>query len=493
MEDGETIDLQNKTDKVHSAFSRALAVLSRHNAVILIFSVFFGVAVVGVLVLRDLREANAEAREMYTRSIYGLKRIAEMQYAAQETRRCTLYALTTTDSNLQVQYADQSRDADQEVKSRIAEIMLRANSPFEKEVGNRLSNEWAAYLGVRDEVLALILEGSTKEAVTMDLSGGVPAFERVRQDMLLVQRLYDEDGSKRQANLAASSRRSSAKLVGILGITFLLSMLAVIGIQRSRVLSAIQLTRLQMEFVASMSHELRTPLAAINSAADNLADGLVKGPRAVRKYGYLMRQQSRNISDLVDRILLFASTDDKHLENAMEPLSASSIIDAVVDRIEARLEHSSFTVERHIEQELPPVLANQVGLSQCLHSLVDNAIKYSDGGRGVSVRAFGAPLPGGDSRELCIAVADHGIGIEPSELSRIFDPFYRSPRVQTAQIHGTGLGLSLAKRIAESMGGSISVESELCRGSVFTLHLQFANNKDSPNPSGIPQMETLNG
>ena len=75
-------------------------------------------------------------------------------------------------------------------------------------------------------------------------------------------------------------------------------------------------------------------------------------------------------------------------------------------------------------------------------------------------------------------MADRGIGIDSSEIEFIFDPFYRSPRVQAAQIHGTGLGLSLAKRIAESMGGRLTVVSQLSAGSTFTLHLQFAKGED---------------
>jgi signal transduction histidine kinase len=73
---------------------------------------------------------------------------------------------------------------------------------------------------------------------------------------------------------------------------------------------------------------------------------------------------------------------------------------------------------------------------------------------------------------------DRGIGIDSSELERIFEPFYRSPQVSAAQVHGTGLGLSLAKRIADSMGGRISVSSEISVGSTFILHLQVAKGDD---------------
>jgi signal transduction histidine kinase len=113
-----------------------------------------------------------------------------------------------------------------------------------------------------------------------------------------------------------------------------------------------------------------------------------------------------------------------------------------------------------------------------LHNLISNAVKYGGDDRQITLRSFTSPGPQRSSREVRISVADRGIGIDSSEIDHIFDPFYRSPRVNAAQIHGTGLGLSLAKRIAESMGGRISVSSELSTGSTFTLHLQIAKGED---------------
>lgn len=135
-----------------------------------------------------MRAASVEAQQMYARSVLGLRQIGELQYQAQETRRSTLYALTTNDSNLQVEYADQSRNADQRVTDGITLYLQQAHRQNEIEVGRKLQHDWSAYLKVRDEVLASILEGSIKEAVDMDLSGGVPSFERVRQDLDEIKR-----------------------------------------------------------------------------------------------------------------------------------------------------------------------------------------------------------------------------------------------------------------------------------------------------------------
>jgi signal transduction histidine kinase len=453
---------------------RWLSAAARHNAVLLLFVVCCGVTVIGALVIRDMQQANTEAQKMYKSSVDGLQEIGELQYDAQETRRTTLYALTTTDSNLQVEYADQTREADRRVKNGIAEYGRQAKGPEETALADRLSRDWNTYLGVRDEVLASILEGSTSEAVSLDLAGGVPAFERVRQDLNEVKRLYGEDASREQASLAESSRRSSSRMVGILSFTFLLSAAAIWAIQRSQMLGRMQLAKLQMEFVASVSHELRTPLAVIRSAADNIADGLVKNMDALLRYGGVLQHQSRSMAELVDQILLFASTEDRKKRIPLQPLAVERIIETALADTEALVRDSKFTVDVEIEPDLPPALGDLSGITQCLRNLVGNAVKYGGPDRRILLRAARVAPRDRFPGEHRISVTDHGIGIDSSEILRIFDPFYRSPRVHASQIHGTGLGLALAKRIAESMGGSLTVLSQLSVGSTFTLHLQIA-------------------
>jgi signal transduction histidine kinase len=453
---------------------RLLSIASRHNAGLLLLIVCCGVAVVGAFVVRDLQTTSAEAQKMYSGSVHGLQQIGELQYYAQETRRATLYALTTSDSNLQVEYADQSRDADQRVKDGIADYGRQAKSPRAAELADRLTRDWVSYLNVRDEVLASILEGSTKEAVSLDLSGGVPAFEIVRKDLNEVKRLYDADASLRLTNLVASSRRSSWRLIEILGFTFLLSCGAVWTIQKSQMLSAIQLAKLQMEFVASVSHELRTPLAVLSSAADNIADGLIEEKGALRRYGAILQKQSRNMGRLVDEILLFASTEDQKNRYVIRPIQTLQMIDSILSGTEGLVQGAGFVIDRFIEQDLPAVLGDPSGIAQCLENLIGNATKYGGVDRRIVLRAFVAPIERGAGREVRISIVDRGMGIDPSEIAKIFEPFYRSSRVVAAQIHGTGLGLSLAKRIAEAMGGRLSVVSELSVGSTFTLHLEIA-------------------
>jgi len=444
--------------------------IGRHSSSLLLFMVFCVVMAVGVFMIGDLHTATVQAQQMYAGSVLGLRQIGELQYEAQETRRSTLYALTTNDSNLQVEYADQARGADKLVTDGIAQYVAGARHTGEVAVGRRLQQDWAAYLKVRDEVLASILEGSTKEAVDLDLSGGVPSFDRVRQDLEEVKRLYDEQASEQLKMVGVSSRRSVIRLVGVLFLTLLFASASVWAIQRSKMLSALKLAKMQMDFVASVSHELRTPLAVICASAQNIADGVVDEKEKLAKYGSVIGHHSRQLTELVNQILQFASTHEGRNRYVMRSMQVSAMIEWVLTNTRELTAEAGCVVEKHIEPELPEMMGDFSALCQCLQNLVLNAVKYGGSHPHIAIRAYRG-RGDGNAEEVRISVEDHGIGIDATEMQHIFEPFYRSPVVTAAQIHGTGLGLPLAKGIAEAMGGRITVVSKVGVGSRFTLHL----------------------
>jgi len=185
------------------------------------------------------------------------------------------------------------------------------------------------------------------------------------------------------------------------------------------------------------------------------------------------------MGDLVDQILLFASTEDRTNRYVLQPIPVNKIVDTVVANTEGVVRAAGFELDVIVDPDLPYVMGDLGGISQCVQNLIGNAVKYGGEDRKVIMRAARSYSSHYSRQELRISVADRGIGIDSSEIALIFDPFYRSPRVQAAQIHGTGLGLPLAKRIAESMGGRLTVASQLAAGSTFTLHLQFAKGEDT--------------
>ena len=259
-------------------------------------------------------------------------------------------------------------------------------------------------------------------------------------------------------------RRTLTVSLGVLLLLALSMALIIISAQRAH-----RLALLQMSLVANVSHDLRTPLAVIRSAAENLADGVVERPQEVKEYGALIRHEDRKLSEMVQQILAFAAETSRYRTYEARPVDVAIAVESALAATRPLIESSHATVEKHIDPGLPSVRADAAAFDRCLQNLISNAIKYGGKTPWIGIRARAARTPG--IREVQIQVEDRGIGIDLQDLPYVFEPFYRGRSQHAQQVHGTGLGLSLAREIAEAMNGRITVKSSPGRGSCFTLHL----------------------
>lgn len=277
-------------------------------------------------------------------------------------------------------------------------------------------------------------------------------------------------GSVEEA-MGAWRRRNLAISFGLLGV--LAAGMALIFIVARR---AERLAKLQMQFVAGVSHELCTPLAVINSAAENLQDGVVEDSQQVREYGGMIRDQGRRLERMVDEVLLFAAGTFDRAGIELGPVELAGIVRQSLEVAEPMLRAAGFAVEKEISADLPVVVADPGAVSKCVENLVSNAVKYAGDKRWLAVRARVAAAE--RQPEVQISVEDKGIGIPAADLASIFEPFYRVQSVRDGQIRGVGLGLYLVKRLMEGMGGHVSVSSEPGRGTFFVLHFPIANSAE---------------
>ncbi len=253
-----------------------------------------------------------------------------------------------------------------------------------------------------------------------------------------------------------------------LGISFgILSLLAVtillifVSAQRAKLYA-----QRQIDFVSSVSHEFRTPLAVIYSAGENLADGVAKEENQVSRYGDLIKGEGKKLSKMVEQILDFAGANSGRKKYDLREQNINEIIENALRECQPLIDEKGFTVERQIADNLPPIKADANALSQAIQNLIFNSLKYSNNGE----KWLKISARNGDGK-VKIAVEDKGIGIAPPDLKHIFEPFYRAKTVVDEQIHGNGLGLSLVKETVAAHGGKISAESEIGKGSKFTIEL----------------------
>jgi signal transduction histidine kinase len=251
------------------------------------------------------------------------------------------------------------------------------------------------------------------------------------------------------------------------GILLLLAISMLIMIITTR--RAQRLAQQKIEFVAAISHELRTPLAVICSAGENLADGVVPDLQRARQYGNVIHNEGRRLAEMVDQALEFAGAQSGRKTMAPRPIEVRDLLDRAVAACRPQLRESGFEIDLRVDQNLPLVLADAAEISRALQNLIRNAIKYGGEQRWIGIQALAQP--GAHGGEISITVRDSGIGIPRADLPHIFEPFYRAHEVVAAQIHGSGLGLSVVRQIVETHGGRITVQSQPGKGSAFTLYL----------------------
>jgi signal transduction histidine kinase len=221
----------------------------------------------------------------------------------------------------------------------------------------------------------------------------------------------------------------------------------------------------QIDFVSSVSHEFRTPLAVIYSAGENLADGVTRDDGQISRYGELIKSEGKKLSSMVEQILDFAGARSGRRHYRFCQTSVAEVLGDAVQQCRPLIDDKNFELDVDVPEKLPAITADPSALSQAIQNLIANAIKYSNGSSWVRISAANG------SGSIKIAVEDRGIGISRTDLKQVFDPFYRSKAAVDAQIHGNGFGLSLVRQIVEAHKGKVTVETEIGRGSRFTIEL----------------------
>lgn len=231
------------------------------------------------------------------------------------------------------------------------------------------------------------------------------------------------------------------------------------------VTDAKRIDAMRRDLVANASHELKTPAASIQAAAETIRTAAADDPAVVSRFAKQLEREairlSRIVSDLLDLSRLETGSD------LTEHVDLAEVLLEEEDRFEeaAREAEVTLTVEA---SRVRPMRGSARDLALMVRNLVDNAIRYTRPGGHVHVTLRA------DDAQVLLAVADTGIGIPSRELPRIFERFYRVDRARSRETGGTGLGLSIVKHIVENHGGTISVESELGRGSSFQVRLPAA-------------------
>ena len=224
------------------------------------------------------------------------------------------------------------------------------------------------------------------------------------------------------------------------------------------------------DFTHNITHELKTPIAAAYAANEALLNFNQAEEKAQRdKYLRICQEQLQRLSGLVEQILSMSMERRRTFRLHPEEFAIRDILETLIEQHKLKAE-SSAHISVDIEPEDLSVLADRTHFSNIISNLIDNAIKYSHGEAEVTIHCRKMAVEG-QNEQTEISVSDHGIGIAPEKQKHIFDKFYRVPTGNLHDVKGYGLGLFYVKTMIEKHGGSVSVKSELGKGSTFTIRI----------------------
>jgi two-component system phosphate regulon sensor histidine kinase PhoR len=239
-----------------------------------------------------------------------------------------------------------------------------------------------------------------------------------------------------------------------------------------------KLEKMRVDFVANVTHEIKTPLTAILGFIETLEQGAISEEETARKFLHTIRKQATRLNRLVDDLLFLSNIELGETRLFFESVTLAGVMESVVTMVDQRVREKGIALTKDIPHELPPLRADRDRLNQILLNILDNAVKFTPEKETISVTARLSD----DETHVVVTIADTGIGIPKSEVSRLGERFYRVDKTRSRELGGTGLGLSIVKHLMHAHGGEMEIESQLGAGTAVSLYFPAYRKDAEENP-----------
>jgi len=234
-----------------------------------------------------------------------------------------------------------------------------------------------------------------------------------------------------------------------------------------------KLSDIKSDFINNMTHELKTPISTVSLASEMLGDSSVeKSTDKVNHYVRIIKEENQRLGLLVENILQTAILDKGQFKLRPQEVDVHEIIDRAISNIRLQVEKREGEIHLDKNAKENILYADRIHLTNILYNLVDNALKYTEQKPMIKISTENL------NEGIQISVSDNGIGISKEDQKKIFETFYRVPTGNIHNVKGFGLGLSYVKTATEKHGGTISVESEIGKGSTFKIYLPLSKGEN---------------
>lgn len=377
------------------------------------------------------------------------------------------------DAGTKVDYVEAAKDFSDEMGIRLTFIDMKGKVLADSAEGPdyvRMEN----HLG-REEITEAILNGSgsaSRKSATLGVDFLYVADTLdYHGEKVLITRVALQIDKLRMINDFIVKTSLISSLVGILiaaviAVVYTTSLMRPISEMEKRLKVTMEENKkaeqIRKDFVANVTHELKTPLTSISGFVETLQDGAAEDPEVRAKFLDIIAIEAARLKRLIEDILIISDIENKREVNTDSDINVRESIEEILASMKPIIEAKKIKIITYYAYEIY-IGGNPDRFKQLMVNLIENAVKYSNDGGTVTITAKKK------EGKVYISVNDEGIGISQENLSRIFERFYRVDKSRSQKVGGTGLGLAIVKHIAALFEAEIQVESELGKGSTFTV------------------------
>ncbi len=260
----------------------------------------------------------------------------------------------------------------------------------------------------------------------------------------------------------------------ITSVVLLIVIMALFSYAVNTIYKQKKLSDIKNDFINNMTHELKTPIATISLACEALNDpDMRKIDGVMSSYLGMIREENKRLGVLVESVLRTSIFENGEMKLQIQRVNIHQVIDQVISNIGIQVKKRNGQIITHLDASEPFIEADVLHITNVIYNLIDNAIKYSNADLKIEIYTRD------EMTGIAIAFKDNGIGISKENLRKVFDKLYRVPTGNIHNVRGFGLGLSYVHGVVTKHGGTVEVESELKKGSIFTIHLPYKYEKEN--------------
>lgn len=385
--------------------------------------------------------------------------LAERRYqeALKQLETDTVGLYNTADVDVVEEAAKEMRNVNEPLTQRIAKNVL--DTLIKKELLNKnitLQYDFWVKLANRDSVLYSKASNPIEEVLPSNTFKTTLFNDIIRDPGMLYLSFPNKN-----AAIMGSMRANMASSAGLLLVLIFIFSYTLYTILRQK-----KISEMKSDFINNMTHEFKTPVATIMIASEALKDPeVVEDKSRISRLAGIIYDENVRLGNHIERVLSIARLEKKELQLESNPVDMNELIVAVADSMSLQLQKKGAEVTLALDAAEPVIMGDELHLSNMIFNLIDNANKYSNDTPRIRISSRNT------AKSLIIEIADEGIGMTRDHTKRIFDQFYRVPTGNLHDVKGFGLGLNYVQDIVSQMNGTIKVQSEKDKGTVFVITL----------------------